>query len=243
MHGKSAAPPPQSESDTNRSPRRADGWRNLDAATRALVAEDARWFLRQSVSTPCLDAIAKAEGIWIEDIAGRRYMDFHGNNVHHIGYGHPRLMEAIKPQLDELPLRAAALRQRAGGRAGRDAGARSRPAGLAQGAVHHRRLGRDRGRPQAARAPRPGASRRCSFWDAFHGAGFGAAERRRRGAVPLAARSARCSPAPSTWRRSAAIAAPTAIPTATASRRSSSASSPAPRWCATCWSAKATWRP
>jgi len=30
------------------------------------------------VSTPCLNAIRRAEGIWIEDVAGRRYMDFHG---------------------------------------------------------------------------------------------------------------------------------------------------------------------
>ncbi|HRD75946.1 MAG TPA: aminotransferase class III-fold pyridoxal phosphate-dependent enzyme, partial [Hyphomicrobiaceae bacterium] len=70
---------------------------------RALLAEDERYFLRQSVSTPCLNAIAKAEGIWIEDTAGRRYMDFHGNNVHHIGYGHPRLKAAIVAEMDRLP--------------------------------------------------------------------------------------------------------------------------------------------
>jgi 4-aminobutyrate aminotransferase len=91
-----AAAPPQSESDTNISARRR-AWaaRNLDAATQALLKRDERHFLRQSVSTPCLNAIVKAEGIWIEDVAGRRYMDFHGNNVHHIGYGHPRLKRAI----------------------------------------------------------------------------------------------------------------------------------------------------
>ncbi|WP_164107978.1 aminotransferase class III-fold pyridoxal phosphate-dependent enzyme, partial [Serratia marcescens] len=50
-----------------------------------------------------LNAIAKAEGLYIQDVAGRRYMDFHGNNVHHIGYGHPRLKAAIARQMDELP--------------------------------------------------------------------------------------------------------------------------------------------
>ncbi|PSJ20085.1 aspartate aminotransferase family protein, partial [Halomonas sp. ND22Bw] len=60
-------------------------------------------FLHQSVSTPCLNAITRAEGIWIEDAAGRRYMDFHGNNVHHIGYGHPRLKRAVAEQMDALP--------------------------------------------------------------------------------------------------------------------------------------------
>jgi len=90
--------PAESESDTNLSPqRRAWADKNLDPEARTLLAEDEKYFLRQSVSTPCLNAVAKAEGIWIEDTAGRRYMDFHGNNVHHIGYGHPRLKRAIAP--------------------------------------------------------------------------------------------------------------------------------------------------
>ncbi len=88
--------PSQSEGDTNLTSRRAE-WqaRSLDGNARALLARDEAAFLHQSVSTPCLNTISKAEGIWIEDVAGRRYMDFHGNNVHHIGYGHPRLKRAI----------------------------------------------------------------------------------------------------------------------------------------------------
>src|SRR5262245_45199814 len=99
-----AAEVAKSESDTNLTSRRVE-WqaRSLDAPTRALLAADERRFLKQSVSTPCLNAIRRAEGIWIEDFAGRRYMDFHGNNVHHIGYGHPRLKAAITAQMDELP--------------------------------------------------------------------------------------------------------------------------------------------
>src|SRR5690606_5575089 len=73
-----------------------------DGRTQDLVSRDAAAFLHQSLSSPCLSAIAKAEGIWIEDTAGRRYMDFHGNSVHHIGYGHPRLRQAIKEQIDTL---------------------------------------------------------------------------------------------------------------------------------------------
>jgi 4-aminobutyrate aminotransferase-like enzyme len=93
----------QSEGDTNLTDRRR-AWqaRSLDDDTRSLLARDARAFIHQSVSTPCLNAIAKAEGIWIEDVSGRRYMDFHGNNVHHIGYGHPRLKRAIVAQMDAL---------------------------------------------------------------------------------------------------------------------------------------------
>jgi 4-aminobutyrate aminotransferase len=107
-----AAPVPKptaSEGDTNTSPLR-ERWQrdHLDDATHALLARDRAAFVHQSVSTPCLDAIAKAEGIWIEDIAGRRYMDFHGNNVHHVGYAHPHVLAAIKQQLDALSLRRGA---------------------------------------------------------------------------------------------------------------------------------------
>ena len=97
-----SAPTP-SEGDVNQSPSRSE-WQSqhLDPGTRTLLARDSAAFLHQSVSTPCLNAIAKAQGIWIEDVAGRRYMDFHGNNVHHVGYAHPHVIGAIKDQLDAL---------------------------------------------------------------------------------------------------------------------------------------------
>ena len=64
--------------------------------------EDAGYFLKQSLSTPCLNGIKSARGIYIEDIQGRTYMDFHGNNVHQVGFGNPDVVEAVKKQLDEL---------------------------------------------------------------------------------------------------------------------------------------------
>ena len=73
------------EGESNTSPARRD-WSagSGDAGTRELLARDSAAFLHQSLSSPCLTAIAKAESIWIEDTMGRRYMDFHGNSVHHI---------------------------------------------------------------------------------------------------------------------------------------------------------------
>jgi 4-aminobutyrate aminotransferase len=93
-----------SEGDVNLSPRRRR-WEseNLGPATRALLAEDARHFLHQSLSTPCFNALRSASGIWLEDVEGRRIMDFHGNSVHQVGYGHPRVIEAVKQALDTLP--------------------------------------------------------------------------------------------------------------------------------------------
>lgn len=93
----------RSEGDVNLSPRRR-AWtaEHLGPKTRALLEADAHHFLHQSLSTPCLNALAKAEGAWIEDVEGRRYLDFHGNNVHQVGFAHPRVIAAIKRQLDEL---------------------------------------------------------------------------------------------------------------------------------------------
>jgi len=93
-----------SEGDLNLSPRRAR-WQaeHLDAETRALLAEDARYFLHQALSTPCLNALRGCGGASIEDLQGRRYLDFHGNYVHQVGFANPAVIEAIKAQLDELP--------------------------------------------------------------------------------------------------------------------------------------------
>ncbi len=164
----------ESESDTNLSAaRHAFADRNLDAAARALLAEDERYFLRQSVSTPCLNAIVKAEGIYIEDTAGRRYMDFHGNNVHHIGYGHPRLKRAIAEQMDALPFTprrytaepAVALAKKLSG-----------IAPVKSGKVLFTTGGSD-AIEVAIKIARvaTGRYKTLSFWDAFHGAGFGSA--------------------------------------------------------------------
>ena len=75
----------------------------LAPSTQALLAEDSRYFLHQSLSTPCLNALASASGIWLTDVEGRRYMDFHGNSVHQVGHGHPRVVQAAKDALDMLP--------------------------------------------------------------------------------------------------------------------------------------------
>jgi 4-aminobutyrate aminotransferase len=92
------------EGDVNLSPRRqAFEAVHVHAKTRARLDADAGVFLHQSLSTPCFDALESCEGIWLTDVEGRRIMDFHGNNVHQVGYRHPRVIEAVKRQLDTLP--------------------------------------------------------------------------------------------------------------------------------------------
>ncbi len=93
----------KSEGDLNLSPHRV-AWSkaNHSPATKQALDDDSRYFLHQSLSTPCLNVLASARGAWIEDLEGRRYLDFHGNNVHQVGFAHPRVVAAIKQQLDEL---------------------------------------------------------------------------------------------------------------------------------------------
>lgn len=96
--------PLRSEGDLNISPHRA-AWakKNLDLETQKWLEEDARYFLHQSLSTPCLDVLRACDGIYIEDLQGKRYMDFHGNNVHQVGFRNRRVVDAIKSQLEVLP--------------------------------------------------------------------------------------------------------------------------------------------
>ncbi|MGI9395362.1 MAG: (R)-1-hydroxy-2-aminoethylphosphonate ammonia-lyase [Boseongicola sp.] len=160
------------EGEANTSAARAD-WaaRENDTATRALLDRDAAAFVHQSLSSPCVSTIAKAEGIWIEDTAGRRYMDFHGNSVHHIGYGHPRLIQAIKDQLDALPFSPRRFTNEVSTELAERLGALAPwPAKVlfATGGSDAVEIAL-----KIARAA-TGRFKTVSFWDSFHGAGFGA---------------------------------------------------------------------
>ena len=165
--------PAQSESDTNATPARA-AWRaaHVNDAAHNLLDRDAAAFLHQSVSTPCLTAIRKAEGIFLEDLAGKRYMDFHGNNVHHVGYGHPRLKRAIAEQMDALPFTPRRFTSEPAVQLAEKLGAIA-PGTLSK--VLFTTGGSDAIEVaiKVARAA-TGRFKTLSFWDAFHGAGFGA---------------------------------------------------------------------
>ncbi len=168
-----ASSPKQSEGEINTSPRRL-AWadKTHDNATRALLGEDAEYFLHQSVSSPCLSVIARAEGAYIEDMRGRRYLDFHGNNVHHIGYGHPRLKKAIARQMDELPFAPRRFTCQAAVDLAKKL-AQISPGALAKTLFTTGGSDAIEVALKLARAA-TGRHKTISFWDAFHGAGFGA---------------------------------------------------------------------
>ena len=74
----------------------------LDDKTTAILQEDARYFVHQSLSTPCLDVLASCEGATMTTQKGQRILDFHGNSVHQLGHNHPKIKEAIIQQMDAL---------------------------------------------------------------------------------------------------------------------------------------------
>lgn len=163
----------RSEGDINLSPRRQVWAREfIGPETQALLDEDARWFLHQSLSTPCLNGLRRAEGCWLEDSEGRRYLDFHGNNVHQVGFGHPRVVEAIQHQMAALSFctrrytcePAVALARRL--------------AGLAPGGLKRVLLapGGSLAMGMALKLARiaTGRFKFVSMWDAFHGASLDA---------------------------------------------------------------------
>jgi 4-aminobutyrate aminotransferase len=173
MAKNAAKTPAAGEGDVNTSPRRTEWARAcLGQHSRNLVERDSRVFLRQSVSTPCLSAICKAEGVWIEDCDGNRYLDFHGNNVHHIGHAHPRLIREVTEQLGQLtfaPRRftsapaielAERLADIAPGELGKVLFAPSGSDAIEIAIAYSRAA--------------TGRFKTISFWDSYHGSGFGA---------------------------------------------------------------------
>jgi len=94
----------KTEGDINFTPARA-AWMDsqISEETKEILERDARYFLHQSLSTPCLDVLQACEGPYIENISGKKYLDFHGNNVHQVGYANPQLIEKIIEQLRVLP--------------------------------------------------------------------------------------------------------------------------------------------
>ncbi|MFW8648576.1 aspartate aminotransferase family protein [Vibrio diabolicus] len=94
----------RSEGDVNTTPAR-QAWNASmdDERTQTLLKRDSEVFLHQAMSTPCLDTLEAAEGIYIQDATGKKYMDFHGNNVHQLGYAHPHVIKRVQEQIAKLP--------------------------------------------------------------------------------------------------------------------------------------------
>lgn len=91
------------EGDVNFTSERSRWERSLAANTRELLQRDAACFMHQALSTPCLDVLKSSKDSKLESASGKKYLDFHGNSVHQIGFGHPLLVQRLQEQLTVLP--------------------------------------------------------------------------------------------------------------------------------------------
>lgn len=163
----------KTEGDVNFTPARKE-WqdKHIDNETRKILDKDEQYFLHQSLSTPCLNVLEGCDGIHIKDVAGRRYMDFHGNNVHQVGFANPEVVAAVKEQLDELSF---CTRRYTNAKAVEFAG---KLLSLAPGSLNKLLLapGATSAIGMALKLARiyTGRFKTLSAWDAFHGASMDA---------------------------------------------------------------------
>jgi 4-aminobutyrate aminotransferase len=87
------------QGDINKSELRDQYFQSLDAETRSLIEEDAKYFLHQALSTPVMNVLSRTSGAYIYDHAGNKYLDLHGNGVHNAGFSNPEVIEAVIKQL------------------------------------------------------------------------------------------------------------------------------------------------
>lgn len=75
--------------------------KHLERTTEALVAAGRTTISKNYAPKPVV--MAKGEGMWVEDIDGRRYLDFlAGIAVDTLGHAHPALVEALQDQVAKL---------------------------------------------------------------------------------------------------------------------------------------------
>ena len=163
------------QGDINTTPNRRIYWeRNLSEKARTWFDEDTRYFLHQSLSTPVLNVLSGAEGIYLKDLEGNTYIDMHGNGVHNAGFNNPEIVDAVKRQLDDgltfCPRRytnipAVRLAKKL---------ADITPKGLCRSLFCP---GGSEAIEMALMLAKQvtGNFKTISFWDSFHGAGLGAA--------------------------------------------------------------------
>jgi ornithine--oxo-acid transaminase len=81
---------------------------DLDMRTPDALAEAERWTAHNYHPLPVV--IADAEGAWVTDVDGRRYLDFlAGYSALNFGHRHPALIAAAHAQLDRLTLTSRAF--------------------------------------------------------------------------------------------------------------------------------------
>lgn len=83
------------QGDTNKSQLRKEYLEDLHIEKNDFVERDHEVFLKQSYSTPVLNAIKYSEGAYIYDYYGNKYLECHGNGVHSVGFNNPYIIDKM----------------------------------------------------------------------------------------------------------------------------------------------------
>ena len=91
----------RSEGGLDPTPRRAERTRrHIGPEARRWLADDERASLRQALSTPRPSAVWRCDGLYPEDVEGRRRMECHSNGMHRVGFANPSVIAAIEAHRD-----------------------------------------------------------------------------------------------------------------------------------------------
>jgi 4-aminobutyrate aminotransferase len=91
------------EGDINLTNARKEWLGSLPIDTLDILGADESLFLHQALSTPCLEVLSGCEGPYIITNEGKKILDFHGNNLHQVGYKNKSVIDAVVNQLNTLP--------------------------------------------------------------------------------------------------------------------------------------------
>jgi len=93
----------KTEGDINLSPLRKEWENGLSEKAKEYLKRDADIFIHQTLSTPCLNYIEESNGVFLTDGDGKKLIDFHGNNVHQLGFGNEYILNKVIEQAQKLP--------------------------------------------------------------------------------------------------------------------------------------------
>lgn len=93
----------KAEGDINLTEGRERWMDELPNETVEQLNADASCFIHQALSTPCLEILERCEGPYLITTSGKKILDFHGNNLHQVGYGNRQVVDAVTSMLQQLP--------------------------------------------------------------------------------------------------------------------------------------------
>jgi len=91
------------EGDINITEIRKEWIAGLGNETIEQLDRDASCFIHQALSTPCMEVVSECTGPYLITESGRKILDFHGNNVHQVGFRNKHVIDAVTGMLNKLP--------------------------------------------------------------------------------------------------------------------------------------------